>query len=171
MLRRQHFQQVVVATCLSAHATTGLYLLTAWMPAYYIQLTALPASVALALQTVNTAFLAVSIPLGGFLADKYGQATLLLATATATAAFGYPAWLLFEMSVPAVSWFCQFMLVVFVGLHWGGLPAALLQICPKGVSWQLAHVVYMYLPSCSSPQLRSFWIAYFSIALTMGKGN
>eukprot|EP00775_Hariotina_reticulata_P005448 gene5448-5681_t len=109
---RQHFKQVVVAAGLSAHATTGLYLLTAWMPVYYIQLTGLSASKAFTLQTVNTALLALSIPLGGLLADTYGQTTLLLATAAATAAFGYPAWLLFEMNVPAVR--SSAMVFVFV---------------------------------------------------------
>lgn len=104
------------------------------MPVYHMQYTDLTPVLALTVQAVSVAVLAGCMPLGGFLADQYGRSYVLLATCTAAALFAYPAWLLFSLSVAVVSWFSQFTLVAFVGLHWGALMGALVDMFPSGVS-------------------------------------
>lgn len=131
---RYHLPQVLTAILMQTFAISGFYLMTAWMPVYFMQYGQLPAHLALLIQTVNLAVLAGCIPLGGFLADQYGRTYVLLATCTAAALFAYPAWLLFSLAVAGVSWFSQFTLVVFVGLHYGALNGALVEMFPKGVS-------------------------------------
>jgi MHS family proline/betaine transporter-like MFS transporter len=123
-----------VALALQAFAVCGLYLLAAWLPVHFVQLTRLPASVGLTIHTINMAVFAGSIAMGGFLADKYGRTAMLLSTAAAAAMFGYPAWLMFSLAEAGVSWFSQFTLVTFVGLHWGALASLLVEQFPKGVS-------------------------------------
>lgn len=125
---------MLLAGALQAFAVCGLYLLAAWLPVHFVQLTHLPASVSLTVHTVNMAVLAGSIPMGGFLADKYGRTSMLLSTSAAAALFAYPAWLLFSLAEAGVSWFSQFTLVAFVGLHWGALASLLVEQFPKGVS-------------------------------------
>lgn len=126
---------MVLATLpLQAFAVCGLYLMAAWLPVHFVAVTGLPASLAMTIHTLNMAVLAGSIPLGGFLADTYGHVSMLLGTCAATAVFAYPAWLLFSLSEPGVSWFGQFVLVTFVGLHWGALSGVLVERFPKGVS-------------------------------------
>jgi MHS family proline/betaine transporter-like MFS transporter len=124
---------VLLAMALQAFAVCGLYLLAAWLPVHFVQLTQLPASLGLTVHTINMAVLAGSIPMGGFLADKYGRTSMLLSTSAAAAMFAYPAWLLFSLSEAGVSWFSQFTLVAFVGLHWGALASLLVEQFPKGV--------------------------------------
>lgn len=146
---RSHASQVLAAVVHQLFALTGLYLLTAWMPMYYMQYTGLAARSALTVYTVNTALLVGCIPLGGFLADQYGRTSILLATCAAAAAFAYPAWLLFSLSVASVSWFAHFTLVAFVGLHCGALGGALVELFPRGVS-ERANLSQCYHSSTAS---------------------
>jgi MFS family permease len=131
---RYHPRQLLLALALQAFAVCGLYLLAAWLPVHLVQLTGLPASVGLTIHTVNMAAFTGSIAMGGFLADRYGRTAMLLSTAAAAALFGYPAWLMFSLAEAGVSWFSQFTLVTFVGLHWGALASLLVEQFPKVVS-------------------------------------
>lgn len=122
-----------MACGLLAFAASGLFLLAAWLPAYYTQLTGLPARHALAIHTICMAVLTASVPLGGLLADKFGRTSLLLCTCVAAGVFCYPAWLLFELAVPSLSGLLQLLLVLFVGLHWGGVCPAVTERFPRQV--------------------------------------
>jgi MFS family permease len=131
---RQHAPEVLMAVLLQAFATSGLFVLTAWLPSYLMQATGMATSTALLVQTINMALLAGSMLLGGLLADKWAPTPVLLATCAVTIAFGWPAWLLFSMGVAEVTWFAQALLCVLVGLHWGALTEVTVELFPPGVS-------------------------------------
>lgn len=131
---RHHAPQVLLAVLLQAFAVSGLYLLTAWLPSYFMQLAGMTPSSALLMHTLNMAALTGSMPLGGLLADEWERTPLLLATCVTAVGFGYPAWLLFSLGVAEVTWFAQCILCVLVGLHWGALAGALVDLFPLGVS-------------------------------------
>jgi MFS family permease len=125
---------VLQAVLLQAFAASGLFLLTAWMPSYFMQLSGMAASTALLIHILNMAALTGSMLLGGLLADEFNPAPVLLATCAVAIAFGWPAWLLFSLGVAEVTWFAQCILCVLVGLHWGALTEVLLDMFPPGVS-------------------------------------
>eukprot|EP00879_Flechtneria_rotunda_P001305 GHRR01001455.1.p1 GENE.GHRR01001455.1~~GHRR01001455.1.p1 ORF type:complete len:1942 (+),score=725.52 GHRR01001455.1:344-6169(+) len=153
---RCYLLQVLLALPMLAFAASGLYVLTAWMPIYFTQLTALPTHLAMTIHTVNTAVLAGSTVLGGFLADKYGRTPLLLSTLAAAALTSYPIWLVFSLSMAGVSWFGQFVLAVTVGLHWGGLPGLVMDMFPKEVrssAMTLCLLLPMVLLGVTAPLL------------------
>jgi len=131
---RHHAPQVLLAVLLQAFAVSGLYLLTAWLPSYFMQLAGMTPSTALLMHTLNMAALTGSMPLGGLLADEWERTPVLLATCVTAVGFGYPAWLLFSLGVAEVTWFAQCILCVLVGLHWGALTGALADLFPLGVS-------------------------------------
>jgi MFS family permease len=124
------------AVLLQAFAVSGLFLLTAWLPAHFMQLSGMGASTALLVHTLNMAALAGSMLLGGLLADEWAPTPVLLATCAVAVAFGYPAWLLFSLGVAEVTWFAQCTLCVLVGLQWGALSELLGDMFPPGVSHQ-----------------------------------
>jgi MFS family permease len=125
---------VLQAVLLQAFAASGLFLVAAWLPSYFMQLSGMAASTALLIQTLNMAALTGSMLLGGLLADEFDPAPVLLATCAVAIAYGWPAWLLFSLGVAEVTWFAQCMLCVLVGLHWGALTEVLLDRFPPGVS-------------------------------------
>lgn len=119
---------------LQAFAASGLFLLTAWLPSYFMHLSGMATSTALLIHTLNMAALAGSMLLGGLLADEWAPLPVLLATCAVAIAFGWPAWLLFSLGVAEVTWFAQCILCVLVGLHWGALTEVLVDMFPTGVS-------------------------------------
>lgn len=119
---------------LQAFAASGLFLLAAWLPAYFVALSGMATSTALLIHTINMAALSGSMVLGGCLADEWAPAPVLLATCATAIAFAYLAWLLFSMGVAEVTWLAQCILCVLLGLHWGALTEVLLDMFPPGVS-------------------------------------
>lgn len=134
MCCRHHAPEVLQAVLLQAFAASGLFLLAAWLPSYFMQLSGMAASTALLIHTLNMAALTGSMLLGGLLADEFNPAPVLLATCAVVIAFGWLAWLLFSLGVAEVTWFAQCILCVLVGLHWGALTEVLLDMFPPGVS-------------------------------------
>lgn len=124
---------------LQAFATSGLFLLTAWLPAYFMQLSGMATSTALLIHTINMATLSGSMVLGGVLADEWAPVPVLLATCATVIPFAYPAWLLFSMGVAEVTWLAQCILCVLLGLHWGALTEVLMDMFPPGVSLRMRH--------------------------------
>lgn len=131
---RTHAPQLLLAVLLQAFAASGLFLLTAWLPSYFMQLVGMPTSTMLLIHTISLAALAGSMLLGGLLADEWDAISVLLATCVTAVAWSYPAWLLFSLGVPEVTCFCSCVLCVLVGLHWGALSEVLLDMFPPGVS-------------------------------------
>lgn len=130
---RSHAPEVLAAVVLQAFAASGLFLLTAWLPAYLVQLSGMATSTAMLIQTINMAALSGSMVLGGLLADEGTATPILLATCAVAVPFAYPAWLLFSMGVPEVTWLSQCILCVLVGLHWGALTEVLADMFPPTV--------------------------------------
>lgn len=153
-LHRRYFPELVLAVLLQAFAATGLFLLTAWLPSYFMQLTGMVPATALLIHTINMAALAGSMPLGGLLADEWESTSVLLGTCVTATAFAYPAWLLFSLGVAEVTWFAQFCLCVLVGLHWGALTQPLADLFPlqmRSSALTVAHVVPMLALGSTAP--------------------
>lgn len=145
---RQHAPDVLLAVLLQAFATSGLFLLAAWLPSYLMQATGMATSTVLLVHTTNMALLAGSMLLGGLLADEWAPTPVLLATCAVAIAFGWPAWLLFSMGVAEVTWFAQALLCVLVGLHWGALTEVTVEVFPAGVSGR-QHAAVSAMLSCA----------------------
>jgi MFS family permease len=112
----------------------GFFLVTALIPSFLMDLTHIPAHLALTTHTVNMVVLAGVILLGGFLGDTYSRAPLMLGCCCISAVLAYPIWLLFTLENAGVSWFAEFVLVVLVGLFLGAGASLTVEAFPKGVS-------------------------------------
>jgi MHS family proline/betaine transporter-like MFS transporter len=119
---------------LQAFSASGLFLLTAWLPSFLMQLTGMAPAAALLLHTANMAVLTCCCLLGGLLADEHGAPSVLLATCAVAAAFAWLAWLMLSTAVLGLAAFAELLLCVLVGLHTGALTSVLTNAFPRGVS-------------------------------------
>jgi MHS family proline/betaine transporter-like MFS transporter len=123
----------VLGTMLGGGGAAAFGLGACLLPAYLVQLGGLGFGVVSLMCAANMLVLALSLPFGGWAADKVGsRRKLMLGASVALALLAHPLWLLLGMRHIATAWFAQLVLVLLAGLAWGPLPSVLVELFPEG---------------------------------------
>ncbi|MDR1267197.1 MAG: MFS transporter [Holosporales bacterium] len=161
-LFKDHWKAVVLVVWIDILTACGYFLLSVFFPTYFGEILGFDRGVSFLITTTNMIFFALSILLGGWLADRLGKRRLMLWACVALAASAYPLFLVFSAG-PLCALFGHLGLIVLFSLYYGPIPATICSIFPTrtrllGVS--LAHNFAMAVFGAYAPTYATYLVKW-----------
>lgn len=122
--------------------TTGYYMIFLYLSTYLSTETGLPAAEALRLNTLSLLALALIIPLGGRLADRFSGRGVACAGFLALAILAVPLFMAMDRGGVVTDWTCQTAFVVVFALLEGSLPGVMAGAFPRPVRARAVAISY-----------------------------
>lgn len=128
---------------------TSFYTLFVWMPTYLTSIVKPPVEHALTINTIAMSLLLVMIPLGGHLADRFGQKPVMLWATAILGVVVYPIFLVMDHGVIWHALLSQLLFAVLMGMIQGPLPSFMVDCFPVknrytaiGVSYNITLALF-----------------------------
>ena len=114
---------------------TAFYLLLSYAPTYLSAIAGLPFSQALKINTIALVFLAVLVPVGGALSDRFGRKPLIIGSALGFLLLSYPLFALDARGVGSLALVAQLVFAVLLGGYLGPSMVAVAEIFPTRIRY------------------------------------
>lgn len=139
----------------------GFYLVTMFLPTYFEKFLNIDSSNSFWIHTVNMCIFGAFIVLGGRLSDKYGRAKMIKFSCMLFIIFSVPIFSLMQMGSIFLVILGQFLLVFFMGLFFGPIPAIISEVFPVHVRFSglsISHNLSMGVFGGPTPMIAAILI-------------
>lgn len=143
----------------------GFFIVAIFLATYFRVYLKYPDKIALAINTFSMCIFALAIFFGGKLSDRFGRKKTLGYPCVAFILFSYPLFSLMETASPMGLLGIQSLLAFFMGVFFGTIPSALVEIMPTHVRFSglsIAHNLSMAIFGGSTPLLITYFIRHYN---------
>lgn len=160
-----HWKGLILVTATDVLTACGYFLIAIFFTTYFETVLNLKMEDAFLIQTINMVFFALSILLGGWLADRVGKRLQMIIACLAMVGLSYP---LFSVMGAATFWAAllgQLGIIFIFSIYYGPIPATICSMLPMNVRLagvSIAHNFAMAAFGAYAPTLATYLIKWTS---------
>jgi MFS transporter, MHS family, proline/betaine transporter len=141
----------------------GFFIIVVFIASYYKKYLLIDAKMALTINTLSMAIFATFILMGGWLSDKIGRKMTMRLPCIGFIVLSYPLFTLMQLANPESLLLAQGILAMMMGLFFGTIPSALVEIMPTSVRFSglsISHNLCMAILGGGAPLMAAHIIQY-----------
>ena len=162
-LFRNHWKGLTMVTITDVLTACGYFLIAIFFTTYFETIINLGRHHAFIIQTVNMIFFALSILLGGWLADRIGKRLQMLIATLSLAAMAYPFFSVMSACTVISAFLGQLGIIFLFSMYYGPIPATICSMFPtkvRLVGVSIAHNFAMAAFGAYAPTLATYLIKW-----------
>ncbi len=162
-LFRNHWKGLTMVTITDVLTACGYFLIAIFFTTYFETIINLGRHHAFIIQTVNMIFFALSILLGGWLADRIGKRLQMLIATLSLAAMAYPLFSVMSACTVISAFLGQLGIIFLFSMYYGPIPATICSMFPtkvRLVGVSIAHNFAMAAFGAYAPTLATYLIKW-----------
>ncbi|MCR5224666.1 MAG: MFS transporter [Alphaproteobacteria bacterium] len=162
-LFRNHWKGLAMVTITDVLTACGYFLIAIFFTTYFETIINLGRHHAFIIQTVNMIFFALSILLGGWLADRIGKRLQMLIATLSLAAMAYPFFSVMSACTVISAFLGQLGIIFLFSMYYGPIPATICSMFPtkvRLVGVSIAHNFAMAAFGAYAPTLATYLIKW-----------
>ncbi len=162
-LFRNHWKGLTMVTITDVLTACGYFLIAIFFTTYFETIINLGRHHAFIIQTVNMVFFALSILLGGWLADRIGKRLQMLIATLSLAAMAYPFFTVMSACTVISAFLGQLGIIFLFSMYYGPIPATICSMFPtkvRLVGVSIAHNFAMAAFGAYAPTLATYLIKW-----------
>ena len=162
-LFRNHWKGLAMVTITDVLTACGYFLIAIFFTTYFETIINLGRHHAFVIQTVNMIFFALSILLGGWLADRIGKRLQMLIATLSLAAMAYPLFSVMSACTVISAFLGQLGIIFLFSMYYGPIPATICSMFPtkvRLVGVSIAHNFAMAAFGAYAPTLATYLIKW-----------
>ncbi|MDR2766090.1 MAG: MFS transporter [Holosporaceae bacterium] len=159
----KHWKGLLMVTITDVLTACGYFLISIFFTTYFDTILYLGRHNAFIIQTINMFFFALSILFGGWMADRLGKRTQMLAATVCLAALAYPLFLFIGKATFVCALLGQFGIIFLFSIYYGPIPAAICSMFPtrmRLVGVSIAHNFAMAAFGAYAPTLATYLVKW-----------